>query len=136
MSKRLTIKNRNCAKCNCEFLTKATIGRSYSYCPKCRSKMRKEDWIKNKDKIAESNRHSHIKKKYGLDKKAYEIMLKTQDGACAICKDQKPLAVDHNHESGDIRGLLCRACNTALGMFKDNIEVLTNAISYLNNFKK
>ena len=63
-------------------------------------------------------------------------MLEKQNHVCAICgnKDNnKKLAVDHCHTTGVIRGLLCSACNTSLGKFKDSVELLQNAIQYLKD---
>jgi hypothetical protein len=60
-----------------------------------------------------------------------------QEECCAICKEEVELinsAIDHNHETGEFRGVLCKQCNRALGMFKDNPNILHNAISYLNMF--
>lgn len=60
-----------------------------------------------------------------------------QEGCCAICKDGIELvdsAIDHNHETGEFRGVLCKQCNRALGMFKDNPAVLRNAVEYLEAF--
>jgi len=59
-----------------------------------------------------------------------------QDGKCKICKIHqseltKSLSVDHNHSTGEARGLLCQKCNTLLGMAKDNLEILKSAIQYL-----
>lgn len=75
--------------------------------------------------------------KYNLDHREFESMLRRQEGKCAIC-DRKPpegkvLVIDHNHKTGDVRGLLCGSCNTALGMLQDDTEVLTRAISYLRS---
>jgi len=64
-------------------------------------------------------------------------MLKEQGGGCAICGETKPLkgknylCVDHCHETGEVRGILCHACNTGLGKFKDSPELLHTAINYL-----
>ena len=55
---------------------------------------------------------------------------------CQICKqkdERRALSIDHNHATGHVRGLLCDACNKALGCFKDNIENLENAIQYLKD---
>lgn len=60
-----------------------------------------------------------------------------QEECCAICKDEIELidsAIDHNHETGEFRGVLCKQCNRALGMFKDSPKVLRNALEYLNSF--
>jgi hypothetical protein len=67
----------------------------------------------------------------------YDEMLVAQDNSCYICKESCStgfrLAVDHDHNSGQIRGLLCKNCNTALGLFRHDIELLKRAISYLEN---
>ena len=60
-----------------------------------------------------------------------------QAGMCGICKEflskeTKEVMVDHCHETNRIRGLLCRRCNIGLGMFKDNVNILAEAIQYLN----
>jgi len=67
-------------------------------------------------------------------------MLFKQDGCCAICgihhtiiheKTGKALHVDHCHTTGKVRGLLCFTCNSAIGKFKDNIDIIQSAIIYL-----
>jgi len=73
--------------------------------------------------------------KYGLSYEAYQVLLAAQGGKCAICLKPplagKTLNVDHCHDSGKVRGLLCRPCNTGLGSFKDNAGRLRRAITYL-----
>ena len=73
--------------------------------------------------------------KFNLSKDDIDLMWISQAGACAICDQpfvgQRP-AIDHCHATGEVRGLLCMHCNTAIGLLKDNIDYLTNAISYLN----
>ncbi len=73
---------------------------------------------------------------YGLTNEQYESLLKSQNYMCAICrthqKDLKmPLHVDHNHTTGKVRGMLCRDCNLALGLLKDNLFFCKNAVHYL-----
>lgn len=68
-------------------------------------------------------------------------MLAEQDFKCGICERHvselsRPLYVDHDHDSGLIRGLLCVKCNTALGAFGDTISGLLKAINYLENAKQ
>jgi hypothetical protein len=83
-----------------------------------------------------------LRRKYGVDLEWYKKKLAEQNGACAICKNPETakiqgrtlrLAVDHSHKSGQARGLLCLACNRGLGLFKDSINSLKSAISYLSD---
>lgn len=83
-----------------------------------------------------SMRSVHYKRKYGITLDLYDKLLKQQNHCCSICNEtdkNKELSVDHCHTTGNIRGLLCMSCNTALGKFKDSTELLNKAISYLNN---
>jgi len=84
-------------------------------------------------KKAISSRKNHWRR-YGIDitEELYQRGISDQKGACSICKRiPKALQVDHCHATGRTRGLLCSACNRALGMFQDNPEILETAIEYL-----
>lgn len=72
-----------------------------------------------------------VEKRYNLSKGQLEQMKKQVDNKCQICNNELPLAVDHCHSTGKVRGLLCGNCNNGLGRFKDNISYLKNAIKYL-----
>jgi len=72
-----------------------------------------------------------IKHQYKLSIKEYYRMLKKQNNRCAICKEKHKLNIDHNHETGKVRGLLCHNCNQGIGCFKDNKNLLTEAIKYI-----
>ncbi len=76
-------------------------------------------------------------KKYGLTKDKLDEMMKAQDNKCAVCGEtsQKALHIDHCHATGVVRGLLCNNCNTGIGFFRDNPELLKNAADYLNDFR-
>ena len=74
-------------------------------------------------------------KTYGLTVEEYNIILQNQNGGCAICgakigNGSKRLGVDHNHITGKVRGILCNACNTGIGLL-NNIELLNKAIEYI-----
>lgn len=89
----------------------------------------------------EAGRHYGLKRNYGLSLDQYREMLQAQDGKCAICGNGetaivhgkvKTLAVDHDHATGAVRGLLCYGCNSVLGQARDDRELLLNAIKYLD----
>ena len=88
---------------------------------------RKKRWrYRNPERSAESNRRTRLRREYGLELEDYERMLGEQGGVCKVCGKQEtrmsvrgiidPLAVDHDHVTGRVRGLLCSNCNTALGL--------------------
>jgi hypothetical protein len=72
-----------------------------------------------------------LKLRYGIDAAKAEALLRAQDGKCAVCGDPSPEHVDHDHLSGDVRGILCFNCNGALGRFEDDPEIMERAIEYL-----
>lgn len=97
--------------------------------------------IKDKKDYKDHKRYIVLKCKYGIEKDVYQKMLLDQDYSCAICnthvdKYDKNLSVDHNHNTSEVRGLLCSNCNSALGLFSESIDVLQSAIKYLerNNY--
>jgi hypothetical protein len=83
----------------------------------------------------QSLRAAHLKRKYGMTPADFERMLAAQDGRCAICgappADGQSLHVDHCHDTGLVRGLLCFNCNAGLGMFDHDGERLGAAATYL-----
>ena len=88
-----------------------------------------------------NRRDAMLQKRYGIDSESYDRLFTEQRGLCAICGKSetaisrygkvKLLSVDHDHATAEVRGLLCARCNTAIGMFGDDIEVLESAIKYL-----
>lgn len=105
--------------------------RIYAYCKPCKKAVAKEHSLK---RTSEYNRDANLKAKFGMNHGDYLEMLEAQGGVCKICgttPEGKPLCVDHNHSTGEIRGLLCNHCNTGIGMLKDSVENLENAIRYL-----
>jgi len=84
----------------------------------------------------EYNRNIALLCMYNISLKEYNDLLHQQNYKCKICgipqkELDKNLCVDHDHETGEIRGLLCRCCNSGLGHFRDNTQTLQNAIEYL-----
>lgn len=73
---------------------------------------------------------------YGMSKTAYESMMESQGGVCAICRSgpkygHRMLTVDHCHSTGSVRGLLCGECNLAIGLFGEDVELLDMALAYV-----
>ena len=86
------------------------------------------------EKLAAARRKWDLKKKYGVSPTEYELRLSAQGGVCLICggnNGNKRLAVDHCHDGGAVRGLLCNQCNIGVGMFRNSLELLQKAIDYL-----
>lgn len=96
-------------------------------------KERRNQWAKdNPDKV----KNSYLKWRFGITLEDYNAMSEAQGHTCAICAQPetttgRSLAVDHCHTTGRIRGLLCTACNVALGKLNDSIERLQSAQAYL-----
>jgi hypothetical protein len=84
-------------------------------------------------------RYRHLRGNYNMSLGEYDDMVDAQNGKCKICGSMpttKPLSVDHDHETGEIRGLLCNHCNTMLGFARDNTAVLRSGAEYLLNYRK
>lgn len=111
--------------------------------PDCRDCTANYQRVKRVRYRGATSRRYTLKKLFGITPEQYDQMLHAQRGKCAICKtDQsgtersKYLSVDHDHDTGAVRGLLCMTCNTGLGMFKDNPSLLRTAIRYLAGKEK
>lgn len=82
-------------------------------------------------------RNTRLRAKYGLTQSAFEAMLSSQGGACAICKTTTPsgrhgrFVVDHDHATGKVRGLLCNNCNVSIANLGDCVVGLQRAVDYL-----
>lgn len=115
-----------------------TLGYGYK-CKPCHDK----EWRKRQAvRMADPEDHAYLmrnryfytlKMKYGVTRDQFEDMIKKQDNRCAIClKILKKFVIDHNHETGKVRGILCWSCNTLLGMAGDDIAILKRSVKYLN----
>lgn len=84
-------------------------------------------------------RSRYIYKKYGLTTDQYNEMLFNQDSKCIICNKActtgQTLSIDHDHHTKVVRGLLCRKCNSGIGLFDDSVELLEKALAYLKLYK-
>lgn len=84
----------------------------------------------NKQKVLEKQKFYTIKKQYGLSEEEYKGLM--ENASCAICNKDNDLVIDHCHVSGSVRGVLCRQCNCALGLFQDNTDIINKAKEYLS----
>lgn len=102
---------------------------------------------KNSDKLYDRNRNGYLLKRYGMTAEEYSTLREHQNYRCLICDTHEDevlsvgkhshtkLYVDHDHNTGKVRGLLCQSCNTLLGTAKDNISLLYKSIEYLERNK-
>ena len=104
-------------------------GRAYN------KKYAQQYYKENPEKAKAVARKRKLKCYFGITVEEYDRMLAAQNGVCAICSginaDGKRLAVDHNHETGKLRGLLCHRCNIAIGLLKDSADRARLASLYL-----
>lgn len=126
LSKEFEDGTKLCTKCNeikdkTEFYFMKSHGRHRSYCRLCET-------------------NSALQRTYKMsDEEFKKILDKKEKNVCDICgcgnQTKKGMHIDHNHETGEVRGLLCNNCNLAIGFFNDDIEKLKNAIKYLEQTK-
>jgi hypothetical protein len=121
-----TPKILQCLTCKVEFL-----GKHYKskYCSRhcCKT------YSGTRESVVLSNRRGKYFTLYGITIDEYDTMSLQQDGKCKICGETPhKLFVDHCHSTNKVRGLLCMKCNAALGLFKDKVSNLQNAILYLD----
>lgn len=121
-----------------------------SYCKKCGNLMTKDWKLRNSDKVKSARKTWYIDHKqselskakaysllwrYGLTPEEYIEILVSQGGVCKICGNPPSgrfsLSVDHDHETGKVRGLLCGNCNFAIGLMRDNPALLRKSAQYL-----
>jgi hypothetical protein len=109
-------------------------------CIPCSKHKQKTSWT---SRTPQKRLEQHLKYKYGITHAEFSKAWDDQGGACAICVNDLPdlmaydnrrrgYAVDHNHETGEFRGILCLKCNSLLGMASESVDVLYAAVKYLN----
>jgi hypothetical protein len=125
----------------------------YGWCKECAKAKAREYRTANPDKVRESQKRSRTSKPrvyrnkqllwtFGITLEQYEQMLADQGGVCAVCgkteteihpqsKRVRNLNVDHCHDTGHVRGLLCNSCNRGIGLLKDDPTILRRALNYL-----
>jgi hypothetical protein len=122
-----------CARCE-EIKSISAFGRNRAnksgladYCRPCHNRVMADNKVKNHGSI----RSYLLKLRYGLTEEEVAEIVGRQARRCLICLHVRPLHVDHDHSTGEIRGLLCFRCNGALGQFRDDSEIMRRAVDYL-----
>ena len=120
-----------CNKCKVEKPLTEYYKRTYSSgnvgyqnnCKKCQGKQRVQYW----------KPHQVARRKFGLSDEEYTTLIERSQGLCEVCNNPmgNKRCIDHDHNTGEIRGVLCNNCNTALGLVGDNVTTLTKLIQYL-----
>ncbi len=102
---------------------------------------RRQEWYKEWQKgyyrrTGGALQHANWIKQYGLTPEDYQALMEAQEGKCALCRKEcssgNRLSVDHNHDTGRVRGLLCRNCNRGIGLLQESPEILQRAVGYLS----
>lgn len=106
-------------------------------CKPCANQANKESAARNPDRLATSKRNSWLQRNYGIDNDEYDRMVREQDDKCGCCgtadkgTNRSYWCVDHDHQTGVVRGLLCATCNKSIGQLGDTVEALERALAYL-----
>lgn len=142
-------KEKSCTKCDevkpLSDFSNLCVG-TYGKHPQCKACLSiastKRYWNseESRQKAIKQSTNSNRKSKYGITPEQYEDLLRSQNYCCSVCNihlDKSRFGLigqlDHNHATGKIRGILCAQCNTGLGNFYENEDVLLKAIQYLRN---
>lgn len=106
-------------------------------CKKCSYIITSQYQKNNPEKMKATDLRYRLKHKYKITAEEYYQLGETYNWCCAICRQnvlKETLAIDHDHKTGKVRGLLCRSCNHGLGNFKDNPKLLERASGYISLF--
>ena len=119
---------KTCNSCGLEKLI-SEFHEAQADCKPCRS-------TKDKKRYYENDRGNYLKRKYGITSQDYDNMYSEQEGSCAICgihqsELKNRFCVDHDHDTGQVRGLLCNNCNNGIGKLQDNYDTIYRAADYL-----
>lgn len=144
MRARIRGETKVCSRCkvdkpNADFnVAKDNKDKLASRCRKCNAE-RGREWHKaNPERTKANGRKGHLRRTYGLALDSYEDLLIAQGNRCAICRNgliENHTCVDHDHDTGTVRGVLCRKCNTGLGQFNDEPLIIEAALAYLLSTK-
>lgn len=155
---------KDCKVSRSEITKQSEDRRNNAKCKFCKVSLTDENWHashRNKSNLSYRCKKCHaeassrtgrdykLRTMYGITKEDYDNILESQNNVCAICKEEDKvyhnrngvnikisMPVDHCHDTGKVRGLLCTSCNRAIGLLKDSIDNLKSAIKYLKKHNK
>lgn len=136
----MKIKTKKCSKCGEVkpypdfYKYKPALNGLRSDCKKCADIANKTWCNNNREKVRLAYNHFNT----GVSPQLYMEFLNAQNGTCAICgktvqENKKNLAIDHDHKTMKIRGLLCNRCNLGISYLEENMEILKSAAKYIEN---
>lgn len=100
----------------------------HTYCKECNNARSRE----SRERLHGGTRHYHLTRRYGIGAAEVDAMISNQGGVCVVCGRPDPQHVDHDHVTGNVRGILCFNCNGGLGQFADDQDRLIEAARYLD----
>ncbi|MBX9395871.1 endonuclease VII domain-containing protein [Streptomyces sp. TRM72054] len=100
-------------------------------CRECVAEYSAAHCRRRREAIGKQGRQDHLKRQYGITEVERDELIAFQAGVCCICLAAPAAHVDHCHETGRVRGVLCFSCNAALGQFKDRPDVIRRAAAYV-----
>ena len=144
-------KTKVCTKCKADkplteyFSRGGMLAHLYkSRCKSCMQEQRQQWAVDNQEHLNEWRRKNWVTakrrlKRRGATQKLYDQLYEIQQGRCALCREPEEkfawLCIDHDHDTGRIRGLLCPNCNRGIGLLRDNADLLRKAAEYIDTAK-
>lgn len=119
----------NCRTCNIEFTKFNSVQLGLYRAPDCKT-------CYNEIQRVRSVKYDVLKRRYNLTTEEFNKLRELQQDKCAICGRIRKLCVDHNHKTKEVRGLLCRKCNSALGYLEDSEKLTLNLLGYIRKYKE
>jgi hypothetical protein len=100
-------------------------------------KSKRIEWKKNRtpEQRKIDNKKNRLRAKYDMSLPEFESLVQQYGGKCGTCGNSENLCVDHNHATGEVRGILCDSCNLAIGFAKEDVSILSRIISYLKKYQ-
>lgn len=121
---------KTCRKCGVSS-EEAEFKKDRRFCKECWRIEHRRRMRKYRESNAEDVKSKRLQRRYGITLEDYEEMIEEQDHSCAVCGRERELVVDHCHISDEVRGLLCKPCNTAIGSLEDDPRIIYSAVRYV-----